>query len=203
MIEFEDFVSGLGTGGYVKRFNCCSFSSLTPIFRFVLSRDSWVASDKTLSWSFGYVQTASPHPLVDIRTWRGELRTSGETSITFKPISSGPGSTTSIVGYKVISNSDGGNGWWRTPSFPRFGKDLQELQVWARAGNLAWNKADYTVVVFFWERREPERMPRCQLHTSRHIGSLLFLAAIVLLGSLYKYFHTSHQGPSPPSNLPM
>ena len=35
--------------------------------------DSWVCSDTTQSWSYGYVTERAPHPTITIKTWTAEL----------------------------------------------------------------------------------------------------------------------------------
>jgi len=35
--------------------------------------DSWVCSDTTRSWSYGYVAERTPHPTITIKTWTAEL----------------------------------------------------------------------------------------------------------------------------------
>lgn len=49
-IQFLDYVGKTGTGG-----------------------DSWVCSDDTPYWSFGYTSTDAPHPSIKIQTWISDL----------------------------------------------------------------------------------------------------------------------------------
>jgi hypothetical protein len=69
-IDFKEFVGSLGTGGYVLSFeSSASFGMKTwPSFS-----DSWVCSDTTRSWYYGYVSEQTPHPTINIKTWTAEL----------------------------------------------------------------------------------------------------------------------------------
>lgn len=132
------------------------YSTLT----WYIHSDSWVSADSTPTWSYGYTETSSPHPLIHIQTWTGGVQTRGEESIVFRPTPSSWESTISIIGFKVDSWwTNWHSGWWRTMQLAHFGKDLKELQVWAKAPK--GHTAGYTITVYYWDRIVPERMPRC------------------------------------------
>ncbi|KIM22523.1 hypothetical protein M408DRAFT_332893, partial [Serendipita vermifera MAFF 305830] len=49
-VQFLDYVGKTGTGG-----------------------DSWVCSDSTPAWSYGYTSTNAPHPSINIQTWISDM----------------------------------------------------------------------------------------------------------------------------------
>ena len=56
----------MGTGRYVHFHSSGDF--------LMISSDSWVCSDSTPSWTFGYASTESPHPtLIKTHSWTANL----------------------------------------------------------------------------------------------------------------------------------
>lgn len=144
-VQFLDMVKKMGTGG-----------------------DSWVCSDTTELWSYGYTHQESPHPTINIQTWTSELTDAQHSTspLVFPPVSmrhnSRRGSSeqpppeqiynaaSRIVGYTVSSgNLSGNNGWWRITKLPSFAVKGGTIEFFAQAAKWYGSAAKYQVTVFW------------------------------------------------------
>ncbi|PVF95491.1 hypothetical protein CPB86DRAFT_763883 [Serendipita vermifera] len=139
-VQFLDMVGKMGTGG-----------------------DSWVCSDLTKSWSYGYSSTESPHSTITIQTWTAALNDVQHSAapLVFPPTTDNTQPSTPdpaeaarldyrIIGYTVTSqNTSGSNGWWRIAQLPKFGMLGRAIEFYAQAAKWYGSTAKFEVTVYW------------------------------------------------------